>query len=255
MNLLYSNLEMLLPLPIRLLPDLVNRPLLSLNTEPQPWLLSRYSNKVEQEEHSDDTSPLKMSYRMRQKKQAHTDIKSALESGSESEDSFLSLPKPSSDTKPAKDSIAFKALRVKAELSEAERKKSESVSQCLSSLAEYLDHMSFLDSSLHYKPSQAQGACRPQDFGGAGVEVKCGMTDDVPLDCGDHMSGCDLKEIQVVLGSLSFHECKAAISEVWNKVQEMEELLRTETVQELTLPVASHRQKFKLSYSELLEPR
>lgn len=259
-NLLYSNLEVLLPLPIRPLPDLINRQRLSSNTEPPPGLLSKYGNIVEQEEHSDDTSPLKVSCRMRRKKQLYTDNKSALQSDSESEDGFLSLPKPRSDTKPAQDEVAqdppaSKAVRMRVELSEAERKKSQCVSQCLSSLAEYLDHMSFLDSSLHYEHPQAEGACRPQDFSGTGAEIKCGMTDDFRLECGGHMSGFDLEDIQGVLRSMSFYKCKARISEAWNKVQELEEPMRTETVEELTLPVASHRQRFSLSHNRLLETR
>ncbi|XP_060753427.1 ATPase family AAA domain-containing protein 5 [Tachysurus vachellii] len=259
-NLLYSNLEVLLPLPIRPLTDPVSRQRLPSNTEPQTGPLARY-NIVEEEEHSDDSQPLKVSSRMKRKKQLNVDYKCAFQSDSDSEDSFLSLPKPSSDTKPAQDEApkdpppASKAVRVKVELSDTERKKSRSVSQCLSSLAEYLDHMSFLDSSLHLKPPQSEGACRPQDFTGTGAEIKCGMTDDVRLECKAHMNGFDSKEIQAVLGSLSFSKCKARISEAWNKVQELEEPTRSETVEELTLPVASHRQRFGLSYGKLLEPR
>ncbi|XP_058234103.1 ATPase family AAA domain-containing protein 5 isoform X3 [Hemibagrus wyckioides] len=259
-NLLYSNLEVLLPLPIRPLPDPVNRQRLPSNTEPQTGLIARYNNMVEQEEHSDGSSPLKVSCRMRRKKQLNTDTKSALQSDSESEDGFLSLPKPSSDTKPAQDEAAqdppaSKAVKVKVELSDSEKKKSQPVSRCLSSLAEYLDHMSFLDSSLHHEPPQTEGACRPQDFTGAGAEVKCGMTDEVCLEGGGHVNGFDSEEIQAVLGSLSFSKCKARISEAWNKVQELDEPTRKETVEELTLPVASHRQRFGLSHSKLLEPR
>lgn len=259
-NLLYSNLEVLLPLPIRPFADPVNRQRLPSNTEPQTGPLGRYSNIVEEEEHSDDSQPLKVSSRMKRKKQLNVDYKSAFQSDSDSEDSFLSLPKPSSDTKPAqdeapKDPPASKAVRVKVELSDTERKKSRSVSQCLSSLAEYLDHMSFLDSSLHHKSPQSEGACRPQDFTGTGAEIKCGMTDDVRLECKAHMNGFDSKEIQAVLGSLSFSKCKARISKAWNKVQELEEPMRSDTVEELTLPVASHRQRFGLSHSKLLEPR
>lgn len=259
-NLLYSNLEVLLPLPIRLLSYPLNKLQLSSNTEPQPGLSARYGNVVEREEHSDDTSPLKVSSRMRRKKQRHTDVKGALQSDSESEDGFLSLPKPISDTKPVQDEAAqnpptSKTARKRAELSEAERKKSGSVSQCLGSLAEYLDHMSFLDSSLHHKRLQAEGACRPHDFSGSGAEVKCGMTDEVRLDCESHTSGFDSGEIEAVLGSLSFYKCKTRISEAWNKVQEMEEPVRTETVEELTLPLASHRHRFSLSDSRILELR
>ncbi|KAI5091676.1 ATPase family AAA domain-containing protein 5 [Silurus meridionalis] len=259
-NLLYSNMEVLIRLPTRPLPDLINRQRLPSNTEAQPVLLSKHSNVVKQEEHSDDTSPLKVSCRMRRKKQLYIDNKHALHSDSDSEDGFLSLPKLSSDTKPAQDESAQdppanKPMRMRVELSEAERKKSQCVSQCLSFLAEYLDHMSFVDSSLHYKLPQAEGACRPQDFTGAGAEVKCGMTDDVRLEWDGHINEFNAKEIQIVLGSMSFHKCKAGISEVWNKVQELEEPLKTETVEDLTLHVASHRQRFDLSHSKLLEPR
>lgn len=259
-NLLYSNLEVLLPLPIRLLPYPINRQRLSSNTEPQSGIFARYGNIAEQEEHSDDTSPLKVSSTMRRKKQLDMNVKSALQSDSDSEDGFLSLPKPVFDTQPAQDEAArgppaSKSVRMRAKFSEAERKKSQSVSQCLSSLTEYLDHVSFLDSSLHYKPPQAEGVCRSQDFSGAGAEVKCGMTDDVRLECESHMSRFDSEEIRALLGSLSFYKCKARISEVWNKVQELEEPVRMETVEELTLPVASHRQRFSLSDSKILELR
>ncbi|TSK31320.1 ATPase family AAA domain-containing protein 5 [Bagarius yarrelli] len=257
-NLLYSNLEVLLPLPVRPMPDPVNRQRLPSNTEAQTGLLSRYSNVVEQEEHSDDTSPLKVSCRMRRKKQLHTDKKNAFQSDSESEDGFLSLPKPAKKTaqdEAAQEPPASKAVGTRVKLSEAERKKSHAVSQCLGSLAEYLDYMSFLDSSLHYKFHQADGACRPQDFNGTGAEVKCGMTDDVRLDCGDHLSEFNSGEIPAVLGTLSFYKCKARISDTWNKVQELEEPIRAETVEELTLPVASHRQRFSLSHSQLLDHR
>ncbi|KAM9494077.1 ATPase family AAA domain-containing protein 5 [Clarias gariepinus] len=258
-DLLYSNLEVLLPLPIRLLPEPVSKQRLPSGTEPQP--VARYANVIEQVEPSDDASPLKVSSRMRRKKQLNIDNKGALQSDSESEDEFLSLPKPGSDAKPAQDQAAqdppaSKAVRMRVELSEAEKKKSQSVSRCLSSLAEYLDHMSFLDSSLHHETRQAEGPCKPHDLSGVGAaEVKCGMTDDVRLECGSRTCGFDSEEIQALIGSLSFYQCKAGIAETWDKVQEFDEPVRTETVEELTLPVSSHRQRFRLCPSKFLEPR
>ncbi|KAL7829690.1 hypothetical protein AOLI_G00305750 [Acnodon oligacanthus] len=269
MNLFYSNMEVLLPLPVSAFPEPTPIPRSITNPEPQPGLLARHGSEAQKEEHANDLSPLKVSSRMRRKKQLCLDVKSVFQSDSESEDGFLSLPKPSSnpvgnpDTKETQDEAAQEAPSSKTasvrmrrvELSEAERKRSKPVSQCLSSFAEYLDQMSFLDSSLHYQPPQTEGACRPHAFHCTGAEIKSGMTDEVRLECGGRMSGFHLEEINAVIQSLSFWKCRAEVSEAWHKVQGLEEEVRSEAVEELTLPVASHRQSFNLAHSTPCEPR
>ncbi|XP_017558617.1 ATPase family AAA domain-containing protein 5 isoform X1 [Pygocentrus nattereri] len=265
MDLFYSNMEVLLPLPVSALPEPTPIPRSVTNPEPQPGLLARHGREAQKEEHADDMSPLKVSSRMRRKKQLCLDDKSVFQSDSESEDGFLSLPKPSSgpvgnpDTKRTQDEAAQKApssVRMRrVELSEAERKRSKPVSQCLSSVAEYLDQMSFLDSSLHYQPPQTEGACRPHAFHCTGAEIKSGMSDEVRLESGGHMSGFHLEEINAVIQSLSFWKCRSEVSEAWHKVQGLEEEVRSEAIEELTLPVASHRQSFSLARSTPCEPR
>ncbi|XP_076865224.1 ATPase family AAA domain-containing protein 5 isoform X2 [Brachyhypopomus gauderio] len=264
-NLLYTNLEVLLPLPSRPLPESTLRLGPGPNPDPQPGLLGTHGSKVDQEENTANMSPLKMSSRMRRKKQLYADAKNALNSDSESDEGFLSLPKPRCG--PAEEPVGIPAqdqephaskadvVRTRrVELSDADRKRSKPVSQCLSSLAEYLDHMSFMDSALHYQPLQAEGACRPQSFNWTGAEVKSGMTDDDRLDCGAHACAFDSKELHAVLGSLSFWKCRAGISQAWAEVQEMEEQIRKEAVEDLTLPVASHTRGFSLAHRTLCEP-
>jgi len=139
-------------------------------------------------------------------------------------------------------------------LSEAERKKSKPVTHCLSSLAEYMDHMSFLDSSLHYHPLQAEGSCRPQDFGWTGAKVKSGMTDDIRLECVSRVNSVSVDEMHAALGHLSFRKCKALVSEAWDRAQQLEDEIRREAEEELSLPVAPHRDGFSLAQVTPCEP-
>ncbi|XP_077068642.1 ATPase family AAA domain-containing protein 5 [Siphateles boraxobius] len=262
-ELLYSNMESLLPLPTRPLPQSTLKSQSAPNPQSQPEQVSQNVRLEALEEPSEEGSPLKLSSRMRgRKKMGNKDV---FQSDSESEEDFLSLPKTSRD--PAKSTNAEadnlsvnvpEAVPIKPRhivLSEAERKKSKPVMHCLSSLAEYMDHMSFLDSSLHYQPLQAEGSCRPQDFGWTGAKVKSGMTDDIRLECVSQVNGVSVDEIHAALRHLSFRKCKAVVSEAWDRAQQLEEEIRREAEEELTLPVAPHRDGFSLAQVTPCEPR
>ncbi|XP_067237942.1 ATPase family AAA domain-containing protein 5-like isoform X1 [Chanodichthys erythropterus] len=265
-DLLYSNMESLLPLPTRALPQSTLKSQSAPNPQSQPEKEVPQTVRIEVlEEQSNDSSPLKVSSRMRGRKKLGMSNKDVFQSDSESEDDFLSLPKTSRD--PAQSSNAEaanlsvnvpEAVPIKLRhvvLSEAERKKSKPVTQCLSSLAEYMDHMSFLDSSLHYQPLQAEGSCRLQDFGWTGAKVKSGMTDDIRLECVSRVKGVSVDEIPAALGHLSFKKCKAVVSEAWDRAQQLEEEIRREAEEELTLPVSPHRDGFSLAQVTPCEPR
>ncbi|KAK7167572.1 hypothetical protein R3I94_001841 [Phoxinus phoxinus] len=262
-ELLYSNMECLLPLPTRLLPQSTLKSQSASNPQSQPEQVPQNVRLEALEEPSEEGSPLKLSSRMRgRKKMGNKDI---FQSDSESEEDFLSLPKASRD--PAKSTNAEaanlsvnvpEAAPIKPRrivLSEADRKKSKPVMHCLSSLAEYMDHMSFLDSSLHYQPLQAEGSCRPQDFGWTGAKVKSGMSDDIRLECVSRVNSVSVDEIHAALGHLSFRKCKSVVSEAWDRAQQLEEEIRREAEEELTLPVAPHRDGFSLAQVTPCEPR
>lgn len=262
-ELLYCNIECLLPLPTRPLPQSTLKSQSAPNPQSQPEQVPQNVRLEALEEPSEEGSPLKLSSRMRgRKKMGNKDV---FQSDSESEEDFLSLPKTSRD--PAKSTNAEAAnLSVnvpEAEpikprhivLSEAERKKSKPVRHCLSGLAEYMDHMSFLDSSLHYPPLHGEGSCRPQDFGWTGAKVKSGMTDDIRLECVSGVNSVSVDEIHAALGHLSFRKCKAVVSEAWDRAQQLEEEIRREAEEELTLPVAPHRDGFSLAQVTPCEPR
>ncbi|XP_059410946.1 ATPase family AAA domain-containing protein 5-like [Carassius carassius] len=264
-DLLYSNMESLLPLPTRLLPQstLKSQPTPNPQSHPEQVPLTVWLEVLE--EPSDEGSPLKVSSRMRGRKKVGIGNKDVFQSDSESGDDFLSLTKTSRDPAqstnedPADVSVnVSEAVPVKSRrivLTEAERKKSKPVMQCLSSLAEYMDHMSFLDSSLHYQPLQTEGSCRPQVFGWTGAQVKSGMTDDIRLECASRVNGVNVNEIHAALGHLSLRKCKAEVSQAWDRAQQLEEEIRREAEEELTLPVAPHKDGFSLTQTIPCDPR
>uniref|UniRef100_A0A673JMB1 ATPase family AAA domain containing 5a n=1 Tax=Sinocyclocheilus rhinocerous TaxID=307959 RepID=A0A673JMB1_9TELE len=264
-NLLYSNMERLLHLPTRLLPQSTLQSQPTPNPQSHPEQVPQTVRLEVLEEPSDDGSPLKVSSRMRGWKKMGMSNKDVFQSDSESEDDFLSLPKTSrapaqsTNSEPANMSVNVSAAAPMKPrhivLSEAERKKSKPVMQCLSSLAEYMDHMSFLDSTLRYQPLQTKGSCRPQDLGWTGAAVKSGMTDDIRLECVSRVNGVNVNEIHAALGHLSFRKCKAVVSEAWDRAQQLEEEIRREAEEELTLPVPPHKDGFSLTQTTPCDPR
>ncbi|KAM6957192.1 ATPase family AAA domain-containing protein 5 [Aplochiton taeniatus] len=282
MGLLYSNLELLLPLPLTVLTLPPHRPIDPLpNTatkdqpsdEPpqapgsQPDTVP-HSGLLQAAESSDECSPVKVSKRMKTKKQLH-----CLEdhSDSDSEEGFLSLCKP--DKKPTDSSQAqnretdeqvevdlppapVKIKRVP--LTQDERTKSIPVSHCLGSLADFLDNMSFLDSSLRLHTSPAGGHLhkRPPSLSSR-AEVKDGMTDEPREGC-EEVGWAETEravEIQAALEAMSFHRCRSRVAEAWGKAQALEGELGVKTVAELTLPVAAHRHGIKLTQDSLCKPK
>nr|XP_024001435.1 ATPase family AAA domain-containing protein 5-like [Salvelinus alpinus] len=131
-------------------------------------------------------------------------------------------------------------------LTPEQRMKSEPVSHCLGSLAEFLDHMSLLDSSLCLHTSPVGGARHAHRTFGLRAETKDGMNDEPREEChgGSWVEGERAGEIQAAVEALSFQRCRAGVEEAWGKAQGLKGKLGKEAVNELTLPVAPHRQGF-----------
>ncbi|XP_041735105.2 ATPase family AAA domain-containing protein 5 [Coregonus clupeaformis] len=325
-DLLYSNMEALLPLPTTHLTvtthrrpqEMSNRTQEEPSADPQEVAASMNSIKPEidpplppqtevdplphprlqqvAEGSETDGSPVKVSSRMKKKKkQQQLGTREDLDpfhSDSDSDDAFLSLrskPPPnapqtqtasqseeeggqddSTSNKVEQESVKAREEEVKEKapasvrmrrvpLTPEQRMKSEPVSRCLDSLAEFLDHMSLLDSSLPLHTSPVGGAKHTHRmFGlGARAETKDGMTDEPREECdgGSWVEGERAGEIQAAVEALSFQRCKAGVEEAWGKAQGLEGELGKEAVNELTLPVAPHRQGFRLTQDSPCAPK
>uniref|UniRef100_A0A8C7CIL0 ATPase family AAA domain containing 5a n=1 Tax=Oncorhynchus kisutch TaxID=8019 RepID=A0A8C7CIL0_ONCKI len=255
MDLLYSNMEALLPLPTTHLTvtthrrpqEVSNRTQEESSPEVDPLPHPRLQQVAEGSE--TDGSPVKVSSRMKKKKKqlgTREDL-DPFHSDSDSDDA-------------REEEVKEKApppVRMRVLLTPEQRMKSEPVSHCLGSLAEFLDHMSLLDSSLCHHTSPVGGARNTHRTFGLRAETKDGMNDEPGEEChgGSWVEGERAGEIQAAVEALSFQRCRAGVEEAWGKAQGLEGELGKEAVNELTLPVAPHRQGFRLTQDSPCEPK
>lgn len=254
MDLLYSNLEMLLSLPLTQLTSSTRRlqPCDSVSQYQHPVNPKELPSHAcllqtaESAECSDDGSPVNLSNRMRKiKRRRCLSDQKELHSDSDSEDGFLSLCKPQMK-KEVNESLLSEAVK-RRPLTPEERLKSLPVSQCLESMAEFFDNMSFMDSALPAHPEGGDSRRRMLPV------VKDGMTDEMRHEIdrwswarGEHTLG-----IKAAVEVLSFHKCRVSVAEAYGKAQQ----LAKETAAELTLPVAAHRDGISLTQDGPCQPQ
>ncbi|KAK2833565.1 hypothetical protein Q5P01_017454 [Channa striata] len=270
-DLLYSNMEALLPLPLTQLTTCSHKlePFISVSQEhscvnPDETPASdtmpahtRLLHTAESADYSDDGSPVKLSSRMKKNKRRHClPDQDGLHSDSDSEESFLSLQKlqPTSRTKEdVKESLVSKVVKRKP-LTLEERVKNVPVSQCLESLADFLDNMSYMDSSLVVHPERGSIHRRMSPVG---AMLKDGMTDEwrIETDRGSWMGGDCILDIQATVEALSFHRCQDSVAKAWDNAQKLEGELGKQAVAELTLPVAPHCEGYSFTQDNPCQPQ
>lgn len=256
-DLLYSNLETLLPLPHTQLITSTCKPetLVSVSQDrpsDMPATDARLLHVTESADCSDDGSPVKVSNRMRKNKRRHRlPDQDGLHADSDSDDGFVSLCKPQAPQ--AKDAVKESLVSETAKrkpLTPEEREKSLPVSQCLQSIAEFLDNMSSMDSLLLQQGDYHRGASS------VGVVVKDGMTDEsrIEPDGKSWVRGEHTLQIPAAVEALSFHKCRVSVAEAWNKAQQLEGELGKEAAAELSLPVAAHRKGYSFTQDSPCKP-
>uniref|UniRef100_A0A673AAS9 Uncharacterized protein n=1 Tax=Sphaeramia orbicularis TaxID=375764 RepID=A0A673AAS9_9TELE len=267
-DLIYSNMEKLLPLPLtqltisvhkpeQFVPDSQDQPSVHPQ-EPQSDKLPSHGRLLNtgDSDCSDDASPVKVSNRMRKSKKRHRLFdQDKLQSDSDSEDGFLSLCQqkglPHVPEK-VKESLVSEKVKRKP-LTPQEQVKSVPISQCLQSIADFLDDMSYMDSSLlHSEGDDIHRGMIP-----TGAMVKDGLSDESRVESsrGNWMTGECVLEIQAAVEALSFSKCRLAVTDTWEKVQQLDEELRKDSAAEMSLPMAPHREGYSFTQDSPCQPQ
>ncbi|XP_068435125.1 ATPase family AAA domain-containing protein 5 [Clinocottus analis] len=264
-DLLYSNFETLLPLPLTQLTTSTFKPLQAVSASMQdhasanPKELPSHAGSLhtpESAECSDDGSPIKMSHRMRKSKKRHSlPDQDGLQSDSDSEEGFLSLCKPQSAPR-AKESVKVNLISeaVKRKpLTPEERVKSLPISLCLESIADFFDNMSYMDSLMVH----SEVGDNPKKMSPVGAVLKDGMTEEsrVETDRGSRERGKHVLEIPAAVEALSFHKCQVSVADAWSKVQQLEGEVGQEAAAELSLPLAAHREGYSFTQDGPSQPQ
>ncbi|MED6266509.1 hypothetical protein CHARACLAT_002871 [Characodon lateralis] len=274
-DLLYSNMENLLPLPLTQLSTSelskpkrclsVSQDLGSMSSKRRLPAASPQSETLhpavgslhaaESAEFSDSCSPVKVSSRMKKnKKRHHLPTRNGLHSDSDSEDGFPSLCKTQKDpqTEEFKERVVSERVNRKP-LTTEQRMKSVPVSQCLQSIGDFWDNMSHVDSSLLFHPDGLNSYRRSS----VSAVIKDGMTDESRIETGrgSWSTGSRVLEIQAAVEALSFHKCRASVTDAWDKMQRLDGDLRNEATEELTLPLATQREDYSFTQDGLSHPQ
>lgn len=255
-DLIYSNMETLLPLPLTTLTISKHKQRPFLQALEQPAVNPTEAEKLPsqakllhmEDDFSDEASPVKVSNRMKKNRRKQLQPEQAtLQSDSDSDDAFQSIKKKIAPQ--VKEHVDVTPMKVmKKPLSHEELIKSVPVSQCLRSLADFLDDMSFVDLLSNEDTNVVE-------LSGAAV-VKDGLTDEARIDTERHEPLRErAAEISAHVQTLSFSKSRASVTDAWDKVQQLDAALREEAAAQLTLPVASHNQGCTFIQSGLFHPQ
>ncbi|XP_048411414.2 ATPase family AAA domain-containing protein 5 isoform X2 [Stegostoma tigrinum] len=256
----FHNLQFLLPLPVRIVPDL-SRPenLISEHTEPSISKPTQTAGRILQgADISVDASTVKILDKTKHHRKATLFDDSDLFDTDES-DTFVILPNdiPTSPCvadkaavnqasgvsggSPSRNETDSSRVIERKPRTSAEQKCSELVSLCLGSLAEFTDNISFLDCCLHTRVVETEGSCGQRGYYWAAAEIKNGMLDERRAESGDWWPTHSFLEIRATVEALSWKKCHSQIHQTMEsavtKCQQPEE----NPLEKLTLHIPNHQ--------------
>uniref|UniRef100_H3BBD2 ATPase family AAA domain containing 5 n=1 Tax=Latimeria chalumnae TaxID=7897 RepID=H3BBD2_LATCH len=258
-NFIHSNLEFLLPLPVYILSEEEEE---EEAGPPCDASLPKDVKKLLESDHSVESSPVKMSTRMRRRRKLEILNDSDLfESDSNSTDAFLSsnptsvLEENHKETKnegpkERESSTESKHNKPQKKPKTPEEQKCSALElQCLNSLAEFVDNMSFLNSCLYTGVAEKEGSCVKHDISWTTAEMKNGLSDESSIEHGNWWHSQCSEEARAVLEALSFQKCRSNISQVMETSHTMFKELGKDPVESLTLSVPEHKGRVAFSHT------
>nr|XP_056716409.1 ATPase family AAA domain-containing protein 5 [Euleptes europaea] len=210
---IYSNLELILPLPVTILsePTQMANPPLKTNTE-------IFSNYVPLDgDYLEEASPIKKSKQTkRQRKMALLDDSDLFESEL-NYSGFISVPSdvPSFCMKEEKGGLkpaTVSTVTLSSGMA-AEAKGSGHAFQCLNSLAEFVENMSLLDYCLNNNTQESKQSCEYEEFIWTKSKIKNGLSDEFSEEHPDWWSSKSCSELKATMEALAFKKCFKGVSE------------------------------------------
>ncbi|XP_072339895.1 ATPase family AAA domain-containing protein 5 isoform X2 [Scyliorhinus torazame] len=229
------NLEILLPLPVRVVPDPKGPETLTAEDAELPVCNpARPAATLPQGSNASvDASPVKTSRKLKhQRKVVMFDDSDLFDTELNESDTFVTLPNeiPTSPCVvgnvaesqasgvsrdgPSGNKTDCSKVTKKKPRTQAEQKCCESVSLCLGLLAEFTDSVSFLDCCLHRGAVEREGTCGQSGYHWAAAEIKNGMLDEGRAESGDWCSSYSFGEMRATVEALSWEKCRSQIQQI-----------------------------------------
>ncbi|XP_008060038.2 ATPase family AAA domain-containing protein 5 [Carlito syrichta] len=259
---LYSNLEFILPLPVDVIPETKNLCGSSVTVDSST---ATKSMKCNPRKHSEGEKPLKKSPKKKQKKKIITlDDSDLFDTELEFPDELMNLSLVSSSSNSQESKARDKpSSPEKKKLNRcldsniqsipcspktpAEKKCSALVSDCLNSLTEFMDNMSFLDALLTDIREQKEHG--KNDFSWTNGKVKSGLCDEFSLESNDGWTSQSSGELKAAVEALSFAKCSSTISKALETSLNPCKKLGRDPTSDLTFYVSQMRNNVHFSHS------
>ncbi|XP_029918768.1 ATPase family AAA domain-containing protein 5b [Myripristis murdjan] len=242
--LMYSNLELLLPLPFSAQGASVEVIQHELQSELTPPDIHPHIQHLDWDVHlkamATNSNSIKNLSRLSRRKNM------------DSRSSSLTL-------KPDRTSLSMKRTQLRASsLHKTEQTAPKLATRCLDALTRFFDLMSYLDATMPAAKVLVLDSWRPEEFVWTGAEITNSLLDEIREEQGRRYDQERLLEIWAVAESLGFHSCWWRVSEVWTEAQRCRQELGEQSwarlVDRLTIPVSSHRQSLTFDFQPLCAP-
>ncbi|KFP71219.1 ATPase family AAA domain-containing protein 5, partial [Acanthisitta chloris] len=250
---IYNNLELILPLPVQVL---------SNHSEASNSILER-TNTVSSKNRSTKSCCSGKSSPGKRSKKTKTQKRLDLLEDSDLFDTelnysaeFLTLPSDGSpscaDINKEEAKLVNKGEKEVKTQTPANGKRSALVFQCLSSLSEFVENMSFLDCYVNTNTKEQLEFSRGEEFHWTNAKVRNGLCDEFSAESTDWWSSQGCSEIKAAIEALSFNKCSVHLSQNLESFLSPSKASESDQLEGLTLHVSNTRNC--ISFGQLADP-
>ncbi|NWI82043.1 ATAD5 protein, partial [Dryoscopus gambensis] len=247
----YSNFDLILPLPVQVL---------SNQSETSKSVLERttiVSSKTRSTKSSccGKSSPGKRSKKTKtQKRLEILDDSDLFDTELNYSAEFITLPSDSPKSyaemnkKESKLLVHKEQKEVKTKTSASEER-SAVVLQCLNSLTEFVENMSFLDCCVNTNTREPLEFSKTEEFNWTNARIRNGLSDELSIENTDWWSSQSCSEIKAAIEALSFTKSSVNISQNLECFLSTSKTPESDQLKGLTLPVSNTRNCISFSQS------
>ncbi|NXA04531.1 ATAD5 protein, partial [Sapayoa aenigma] len=244
---IYSNLELILPLPVQVL---------SNQSENSKSILERTTTVSSKNRScSGKSSPGKRSKKTKTQKRLDTlDDSDLFDTELNYSAEFITLSSDSTTSCPEINKKESKLLvnneekEVKAKTS-ADEKRPALAFQCLCSLAEFVENMSFLDCCVSTNTKEPLEFSEDEEFHWTNAKLRNGLCDEFSIENTDWWSSQSCSEIKAAVEALSFNKCSVNISQNLESFRSSSKTPDSDQLEGLTLHISNTRNGVSFSQS------
>ncbi|KFV83431.1 ATPase family AAA domain-containing protein 5, partial [Struthio camelus australis] len=249
---IYSNLEFILPLPVQVLP---NQSEASNATLERTTIVSSNTRSINSY-CTGKSSPGKKSKKTKnQKRLAILDDSDLFDTGLNYSSELITLPSdsPISCIEVNKEELKLmmdeEENKMETKKNPASEKRSALVFQCLNSLTEFVENMSFLDCCINTNTKKPLEFSKDEGFNWTNGKIKNGLCDEFSIENTDWWNSQSCSELKATVEALSFNKCSVNISQNLEASLGTSKTPESDELEGLTLHISNTRNYVSFSQS------